>query len=213
MQVIHFREDEAAYAAWLVANPHGFVFNHFRAQNGAMNVTHIASCSFLHRLRDEGRRTQVEKVCSDDLGFLVSVVDDLRAHAGGWKWCGSCFKNRATSPSNIAKRIPSAHPSAGSAIGSSPAPAMAALGGSPSTPPVRAEDFTLWRPTSALECLYIEPRLASWDAKTHPSQLRLGAYLETIQAAFEQHLRDPQKALYLEVEVVRPSERRSPAAL
>ena len=90
MSVERFHHNEAGYATWLEVNPAGFVFNHFGGRYGAMNVVHRASCSFLHRSRDEGRRTRYEKICSDDLECLVAVADRLRADAGGWKRCGRC---------------------------------------------------------------------------------------------------------------------------
>ena len=191
MPVKHFRDDEDSYAAWLLAHPDGFVFNHFGGRNGGMNVIHRASCSFLHRPTDEGRRTRIEKICSDKLDHLVTVVDRLRVNAGGWKRCGICLPNKATSHSGVSKRIRSSRRSARSSVNALPVRSTPAVGRQSSTPAVGSEDFTLWRPTKELECLDIEPRLASWDAKSHPSQLRLQAYLDRVEAAFVRHLREP----------------------
>ena len=93
MSVEHFHEKEEAYAAWLEANTGGFVFNHFGSRHGNVTVVHRASCPFLRRQRDEGRRTQIEKICSSELDRLIAVVDELRADAGGWKRCGKCDPN------------------------------------------------------------------------------------------------------------------------
>ena len=198
MPVIHFRDDEDSYAAWLSANPDGFVFNHFGGRDGGMNIIHRASCSFLQRSMDEGRRTRNEKICSDDLDHLVAVVDRLRVDAGGWKRCGNCLPNRAASHSDVSKRIRSAR----SSISALPAQATFAVGRPSFTPPVRSEDFTLWRPTKELEGLDVEPRLASWDAKSHPSQLRLRTYLDRVEAAFVRQLRDPDALFYVDIDVV-----------
>ncbi len=44
------------------------------------------------------------------------------------------------------------------------------------------EGLTFWRAGEALITLTdIKPLLASWDAKTHPNQVRLQAYLDDIQ--------------------------------
>lgn len=85
-----FKDDEAGYARWLLQNPHGFVFNHFGGAGRPDNVLHRASCVFLRRPSDEGRRTVVEKRVSNDIVWLVEHLDSLRSSAGGWKICSFC---------------------------------------------------------------------------------------------------------------------------
>lgn len=204
MSVIRFHHDETGYAAWLSAHPQGFVFNHFGTDDSRFNVIHQGSCRYLHRPKDEGRRTQVEKICSDELDPLVAFVRGLRADTGGWKYCGWCLPNKSTRSANSMGRVRSTRQSADRHINPLPEPYLPSSGDATPTRRITADDFTLWRPMRVLECLDIEPRLASWDAKTHRSQILLGAYLDRVQARFERHLRDPQRSLYLKLEVVHP---------
>ncbi len=56
-----------------------------------------------------------------------------------------------------------------------------------------------------IETLDIEPRLASWDAISHPSHQRLQTYLDKVEQAFAGHLGAQDARFYLHVEVVRPA--------
>ena len=90
MSIENFHHDERGYAAWFEANPDAFVFNNFGGRFSDDNVVHRASCVYLRQPRHEGRRTNIEKFCSDDLDGLIAVADRIRASAGGWKLCGRC---------------------------------------------------------------------------------------------------------------------------
>ena len=82
--------------------------------------------------------------------------------------------------------------------------ARLAVGRRAPAPPVNSSDFALWRPTAEFESLEVEPRLASWDARSHPSQVRLQSYLDGVEAVFARHLRESSGLFYIDVEVVRP---------
>jgi hypothetical protein len=60
------------------------------------------------------------------------------------------------------------------------------------TPP----PFVLWRPGNIIDRVSCEPRLASWNKKSHPDQIRLAAYLDEVTAGLG---RLPDALLYLEV--------------
>ena len=60
------------------------------------------------------------------------------------------------------------------------------------TPP----PFVLWRPGNIINRVSCEPRLASWNKKSHPDQIRLAAYLDEVTAGLG---RLPDALLYLEV--------------
>ncbi len=104
-----FEGDESGYAAWLRAHPHGYVFNHFGGSDARYNVLHRADCSWLARAVDEGRRTVVEKVCSEDITAIAKEANRLRAEEKGWKACATCmgagslaiWRRRESSPSPI----------------------------------------------------------------------------------------------------------------
>ena len=198
---MRFLDDEDGYAAWLSANRNGFVFNHFGGRNSDMNVVHRSSCRHLHRSADVGERTRYEKICNDDLDDLLAVVNQIRVDVGGWKYCGSCLSGRAGSRADVSKRAQTAKPS----ISATPTKVTPRTDRPPSSPPLKSEDFTIWRPAKVLERIEIEPRLASWDAKSRPSQQRLQSYLDVVEAAFAPHLHDPNALLYLDVDVVRAS--------
>jgi hypothetical protein len=91
MAVVAFRRNEAGYEAWLDAHPSGFVFNHFGGGNRAYNVLHKSACAWLRRPEHAGARTNIEKLCAEDLGELEAEAARVRDSRGGWKHCGSCF--------------------------------------------------------------------------------------------------------------------------
>ena len=95
MTIHRFYKDDSAYESWLRENPSGFVFNYFKGGDASSpnNIIHHASCSYLDRIVDKGRRTQVEKVCSDDLGELIQFADRERG-SERWAWCKVCFADR-----------------------------------------------------------------------------------------------------------------------
>ncbi len=86
-----FKGDESGYAVWLSAHPRGYVFNHFGGSIAGYNVLHRANCRWLARAVDEGRRTVVEKVCSEDFARLLEEANRLRGGVKGWKECGTCM--------------------------------------------------------------------------------------------------------------------------
>lgn len=101
MSVERSHRNEAGYAKWRAAHPGGFVFNNFGGRDEAYNILHRATCSFLSRACDDGRSTY-EKVCGEEISSLVTVVECLRAGAGGWKECGIC---RPLSPAGAASTL------------------------------------------------------------------------------------------------------------
>lgn len=64
-----------------------------------------------------------------------------------------------------------------------------------------AETLKFWQPGEVLHTLEgIKPLLATWDAKTHPTQIRMQAYLDSVEQQL-QHLPDQPLFLSLEVDV------------
>jgi hypothetical protein len=84
-----FKDDERAYERWLRAHRKGFVFNHFGGSNPYENLLHASTCDHLYRFEDRGRRTRVEKICSDDVAALIAELDALRGRAG-WRRRETC---------------------------------------------------------------------------------------------------------------------------
>ena len=84
-----FKKNEDGYLLWLDENPNGFVFNHFGGNDPTYNLIHNAVCAFLYRPSDEGVRTNVEKVCSDDMEELTNKATELRGDTG-WGYCKVC---------------------------------------------------------------------------------------------------------------------------
>ena len=72
MAIERLHDQENVYERWLDANVGGYVFNHFGGRDAGFNVVHRASCSYLRRQKDEGRRTRVPKICASDFQELVS---------------------------------------------------------------------------------------------------------------------------------------------
>jgi hypothetical protein len=90
MCVDRFQDDEAGYTTWLEAHPNGFVFNNFGGNDPRMNIVHRASCAYLRRPKDEGRRTIIEKVCVAKADLLTAVIRQVRGDKAGWRECRSC---------------------------------------------------------------------------------------------------------------------------
>jgi hypothetical protein len=92
--VIHlFRNNDVEYEEWLANNKQGYVFNHFGGgdKSKEMNKIHRANCSYLYRKQDAGKRTTTyEKICSNSLEELESVVTDIRGTS--WVYCKVCMK-------------------------------------------------------------------------------------------------------------------------
>jgi hypothetical protein len=86
-----FHLNEAGYEVWLRRHPDGFAFNHFGGRDPAYNVLHRASCPHLHRPKDEGARTNVPKLCSDDRRELEAAATAVRRGRDGWKHCSTCL--------------------------------------------------------------------------------------------------------------------------
>jgi hypothetical protein len=64
----------------------GNVFNHFGGKEASMdmNKIHQASCEFLHRIQDMGKRTKKHKVCSTTLKELEAHAIELRRGTWGY---------------------------------------------------------------------------------------------------------------------------------
>ena len=170
-----------------------------------MSQAFRSACRFLRRPRDEGRRTQYKKICSDDLVGLVTVVERLRAAEGGWKRCGTCYPISTTDSPSVLARNRLLHRSKSLSVGLSSPQTAPAVRNPSSVRAIGSEDFVLWQPRRELARLDIEPHLASWDAKSHPSQQRLQAYLDELEAEFARHLTGSCGRFYVHVEVVRPA--------
>jgi len=84
-----FKENEDGYAAWLAANPKGYVFNNFGGSDPGDNLLHMARCAARERTEDHGRRTAVEKVCSVSYVEAPGAAHELRGRGGRYE-CGLC---------------------------------------------------------------------------------------------------------------------------
>ena len=73
---------------WLKIQPALFLY-HFGGNNPTYNLIHNAACTFLYRPSDEGVRTNVEKICSDDLEELMNKATELKGDSG-WGCCKVC---------------------------------------------------------------------------------------------------------------------------
>ena len=197
-----FHDDETGYADWLNANPEGYVFNHFGGRNAADNVVHRTACPWLHTQRTGRRHTSVAKFCSNNVDDLLA---DVHERCGdGWQFCGTCCGHerdgRGVGRASALMRKESA-----TRLIRSPRP-------QPLPPAIRAQpgpsegEYVLWKPGDVLAVVEIEPRLASWDRKAHPAQIKLQAYLDELQHALMTSLDQPESKLCLHVEVVKPQE-------
>lgn len=90
MMATRFHNDEQSYRRWLRHHRQGFVFNHFTGNNPWENLIHRRDCDHLWRPEHEGRRTAVEKWCSDDQRDLETKATELRGPEG-WKRCADCM--------------------------------------------------------------------------------------------------------------------------
>lgn len=88
-----FKDNESAYDAWRSQNSNAYIFNHFGGNDPKMNVLHLASCVWLNREKDQGRRTAYEKVCSKDFEELRNKVEELRGRR--WQRCSHCLGPQA----------------------------------------------------------------------------------------------------------------------
>lgn len=166
-------EGEPRYFEWLAAHPAGFVVNTLRpAARPNYLVLHAASCWTIHRGRGKpgaftGRNYQ--KVCSESRAELEEWV---RTVVGGeLSPCGTCWRPNGNAKRSIAvqtrrQQLPLATVDASSSAAAAPLPGQ---------PPLR------WLTGQVLASVEgIRPLLASWDAASHPAQVRLKAYLDDI---------------------------------
>ncbi len=205
MTIKRFHNQEEAYSKWLQDHPEGYVFNHFRGSNDNNNILHRAKCKSLHLKHNEGRRTVYEKVCSTDLEELISCIPTVRPE-GGWRRCNTCDPFSGSTALQTPQKESSQQAPRSSWTKPEPRPTRSKLVAAPGV-----EVFTLWQPARHITSIEIEPRLANWDGRVTPGQLRLNAYLDELQAAFETHLhgsenlRGSEKKYCLHVEVVEAS--------
>ncbi|MCA0173291.1 hypothetical protein [Bacillus sp. RAR_GA_16] len=85
-----FKRNEDRYLSWHSANPNGYVFNHFKGKDAAYNKIHAATCRTLWRDKDDGARTRVEKICSDNLQELLKITEEMR-QTKGYSFCKICM--------------------------------------------------------------------------------------------------------------------------
>lgn len=101
------KEDKDAdlkYVNWCLESPKGYIFNYFKGNNLEMNVIHKVNCK---KLDMKGKRTSVEKVCSNKLNELVEFANHEQG-INNWIYCSNCFPNNGTSinePNKMFKRI------------------------------------------------------------------------------------------------------------
>lgn len=86
-----FKNDENAYILWLKSNKSGFVFNNFGGRDPSYNIIHKTDCRTLKRKTDEGSKTTIEKICSENLKELVVEVTKIRGSAKDWCFCKICL--------------------------------------------------------------------------------------------------------------------------
>lgn len=89
--IIKFRNDENGYKDWLGNYESGYVLNFFGGRDSSFNIIHKANCWTLRRKTDEGSRTSIEKVCSQDLKELLDEATRLRGSTNDWSFCKICF--------------------------------------------------------------------------------------------------------------------------
>jgi hypothetical protein len=186
---VHLQGDEAGYERWLAEHPAGFVFNHFSGSDASFNVIHRSGCRHLWRENDAGRRTIYEKVCSESLESLEAEASRLRGGPDGWRACGACVQVRR----HAAPAAPAA-----------PRRTAAAKVRTPGAPRPAVHVFRLWQPEQELASVEIEPLLASWEARDHPAQRRLRAYLDELREWLSPYLADPSPR-YVRIDVACPS--------
>lgn len=87
----HFYLNDQGFLRWLEENQNGYVFNFFGGNNPNYNKLHVASCYSLFN-GQQGKRTTVRKVCSDQLEELKQIATELRGGQDDWTFCRVCFK-------------------------------------------------------------------------------------------------------------------------
>jgi hypothetical protein len=97
-----FKENEERYLRWHSANQNGYVFNHFKGKDSAYNKIHAATCRTLWREKDEGARTKVEKICSDNLNELLKITEEMR-QTKGYSYCKICMPEYIVKGEKLAK--------------------------------------------------------------------------------------------------------------
>ncbi|MDQ2806177.1 MAG: hypothetical protein M3Z04_04545 [Chloroflexota bacterium] len=193
-----FVDDEAGYRRWLADHPTGSVLNVPRSGTNPLLVLHTAGCTFISSpTRTNYTTTAYYKVCATDATDLVAWA---ATQPGSWKHCGVCSPDPNAANQTRASRAPTRAASAVIAksadVAWEPANAGGAMG-----------DWHLWTHGAPLgQITHLEPRLASWDSKTAPSQIALHAYLDPIAATLAPILQDRTGLfLHLAVDVQNPT--------
>ena len=173
MEAFNTVASEPRYFEWLDAHLGGFVVNTRRPIVSANYlVLHRSSCRTIRRSRGApGALTarSYQKVCADR---RVELEEWARREVGGELVpCGICW------PSNP----PAKHGRGTQRAQQSPPFAERREPRSVRAPQLVGALPARWRPeTRLLSIAGIRPLLASWDAATRPSQIRLKAYLEDL---------------------------------
>lgn len=86
----YFHLNDAGYQEWLEGHEQGYVFNFFGGMDANYNKIHHASCCRLSG-GQEGQKTTISKLCSDDLAELEKTATELRGEKEDWTYCKTCF--------------------------------------------------------------------------------------------------------------------------
>ncbi len=172
MEAFDTAQDEVLYLRWLTANPAGFVVNCHRPKpNRHYLILHSALCWTIGKNAAGGGRltgNYYQKVCSADRASLDQWAEAI---GGALTPCGTCQGNPSTA--TRAKPLPAASKAPVKGSGESLGPATRLPAGT---------KFRRWRMGEPLvELRDLQPRLASWDAKTNQNQVNLQAYVDDIE--------------------------------
>jgi hypothetical protein len=169
------------------------------------SVLHSARCPFISNpARTNYTAASYYKICSDDRNKLVRW---LNARQSAWKVCSFCtppsMRRDTDTPTGRRDRPPLLRNVTPPTV---KAKTTISRAGSVSiTPLLNTNSWHFWRKgevTCQLEGL--EPRLASWDAASRPSQIRLRAYLKQVADALGTLPESSNLFLHLDVDVQQP---------
>lgn len=180
-----FMNDDASYLAWTTTHPAGFVLNVPLSGTATPVVLHTARCAHVTSgAHTNYTTTDYYKICSLDGMELVAWVHTQSHGQLHYRSCGHCQPTLSSSPASTSMSTGSttAHTVTGPAIS---ARATAPAGAQPLAPMAPLNEWSLWTRGNVLLTLdNLVPRLACWEANSHPEQIKLQGYLDTVMDAF-----------------------------
>ncbi|MDB5076576.1 MAG: hypothetical protein JWO42_2755 [Chloroflexi bacterium] len=203
--MLDFVDDERPYLTWVAADQDGWVVNVPRSGHTVPSVLHTGSCRHISSTAHPNYTTTAYyKVCSRDRQVLERW---LNTRPDPWKFCGSCMFLGAESRNAVARVAPDAQLKPIRTATAHTRADIAEVYAYSSNQAILADsvEWPRWISGPAAWRLEgLEPRLASWNSRNDPEQIRVQAYLTDLAEKIGPLPESTNLYLQLDIDVLRP---------